>query len=102
MSDRVGFHYRYFLFQQGNLCSVPQTRSPSIRILGLYETDEDVLAAIARLREDARVNRLPILIGSCAKRGIVGLSLSRSMHAYVVQDKVRDVEAATRAFEDEM
>jgi hypothetical protein len=36
----AGFVYRYFLYQQANLCSVPQATSPSLRILGLYETDE--------------------------------------------------------------
>lgn len=63
---------------------MPQSKSPSLRILGLYRTDEEVMAALDRFRADSRVNRLPICIGRCLKRGILGLALSRAMHAYVV------------------
>jgi hypothetical protein len=103
MSDlsHKGFQYKYYLYQQANLCSVPQATSPCLRILGLYRDDDDVLAELERLRADPRVNRLPIMIGSCRKRGIVGLSLSRSIHGLVVQDKVRDVFGASKAFTEE-
>lgn len=80
---------------------MPQAKSPSLRILGLYSSDEEVISELERLRADVRVNRLPIMIGSCHKRGIVGLSLSRSIHGIVVQDKVRDVFAASKAFTEE-
>jgi hypothetical protein len=99
--SHTGFRYQYYLFQQANTCSVPQSKCPSLRILGLYRTDEEVLAALERFRADERTRRLPICIGRCHRRGILGLSLSRAMHAYVVQDKVRDLVEASALYDQE-
>jgi hypothetical protein len=30
------FEFKFFLFQMSNICSVPQSKSPCIRILGLF------------------------------------------------------------------
>jgi len=60
-----------------------------------------VLAELERFRADPRVNRMPILIGSCHKHGVLGISLSRSIHGLVVQDKVRNVFSASTAFAEE-
>lgn len=93
------FSYKYFLYQIANMCSVPQAKAPCIRILGFFLDDESVMAHLDKLRADSRVNRLPILIGLCNKRGIVGLALSRAMHAPVVLERTRLIYDSSQAFE---
>ncbi len=83
------------------MCSVPQAKTPCIRVLGFFTSDEAVLSYLDRLRADTRVNRLPILIGLCNRRGIVGMSLSRAMHANVVMERNRLIYDASQTFEQE-
>lgn len=99
--QHVGFQFKYFLFQQANICSVPQAAVPMMRILGFFHDDKSVLEELERLRDNKRVNRLPIMIGRCHRDQLLGVSLSRSMHGIVLRDRMGEIDAALQRFEEE-